>query len=471
MSKLADAVEHAAELADDEIAPAFSEEALALHFAALHADNLRFVEAWRRWLLWDGVRWNFDDTRDAWSLAREVCREAAAQVNHATHAKAIASARTRAAVISLASEDRRLAATVGQWDADPWLLNTPHGVVNLRTGKRRDHRPDDFMTKVTAVAPNATCRTPLWSKFLATVTDNDKELQAFLARMCGYALTGSIREHALFFFHGLGANGKGVAMGAIAGVMGDYHRAAPIEAFTATHQDRHPTELAMLRGARLVTAVETEEGRRWAESRIKMLTGGDRIAARFMRQDFFEYDPQFKLLIAGNHRPGLRSVDEAIRRRFNMIPFAVTIPPGKRDKDLGDKLKSEWPGILDWMIKGCVQWQQIGLAPPVAVTQATADSLEAEDALKCWLDECTVERDEFTPVGVLYQVWKEWAEASGEFVGSAKRFSQRLGDHGFKPERGDQRGFRGLSIYKDAEGRCPDGTPRPRERIWKGNVI
>ena len=183
------------------------------------------------------------------------------------------------------------------------------------------------------------------------MTDGDHELVAFLQRVAGYALTGSTSAHALFFLYGTGANGKSVFVNTVAGILGDYHRTAPIETFTASSHERHPTDLAGLRGARLVTAVETEEGRRWAESRIKALTGGDKIAARFMRQDFFEFTPQFKLLIAGNHKPGLRSVDEAIRRRFNLIPFAVTIPDEERDENLTDNLKAEWPGILAWMIE------------------------------------------------------------------------------------------------------------------------
>src|SRR5262249_7748703 len=152
--------------------------------------------------------------------------------------------------------------------------------------------------------------------------------------------------------------------------------------------DRHPTELAGLHGARLVTATETEEGRQWAESKIKVLTGGDKIAARFMRQDFFEFTPQFKLVIAGNHKPGLRSVDEAIRRRLHLIPFTVTIPPNQRDAQLPNKLKAERPGILAWMIQGCLDWQERGLCPPTVVTDATVAYLEAEDALSAWMDDC-----------------------------------------------------------------------------------
>ncbi len=189
----------------------------------------------------------------------------------------------------------------------------------------RAHSPLDYVTKMTAVAPRGDC--PTFLAFLHRVMNGDQSLIAYLRRVLGYALTGVTNEHALFFAYGTGANGKSVLMSTTAGIMGDYHRTAPIETFTATHVDRHPTDLAMLRGARLVTATETEEGRRWAESRIKTLTGGDPVSARFMRQDFFEYTPAFKLVIAGNHKPGLRSVDEAIRRRFHLIPFGVTIPP------------------------------------------------------------------------------------------------------------------------------------------------
>jgi putative DNA primase/helicase len=179
------------------------------------------------------------------------------------------------------------------------------------------------------------------------------------------------------------------------------------------------TDLAGLRGARLLTAVETEEGRRWAESRIKSLTGGEKIAARFMRQDFFEYAPQFKPIIAGNHKPGLRSVDEAIRRRFNPIPFTVTIPPEERDETLPEKLKSELPGILAWMITGCTDWLERGLAPPQIVTEATAEYLKAEDVIGAWIEECAERKPGWEETaGHLFTSWKQWAEQAGEQPGT-----------------------------------------------------
>jgi putative DNA primase/helicase len=276
--------------------PEFSDEALALRFAELHAQDLRYVAGWDRWLEWNGTRWTNDNTLHAFDLARAVCREASAAANNLKGAAAIASAKTVAAVERLARADRRLAATTDQWDQDIWLLNTPAGTVDLKTGKVGKHGPEDYITKSTAVAPGGEC--PRWLSFLARITGNDAQLALFLQRVAGYALTGSVVEHALFFGHGTGANGKGVFVNTIAGILGDYATTASMETFIASNGDRHPTDLAGLRGARLVTAQETEEGRRWAEAKIKTLTGGDRVSARFMRQDFFEFTPQFKLLIS-----------------------------------------------------------------------------------------------------------------------------------------------------------------------------
>jgi len=414
---------------EPDIAPAFSDEALALRFADRHADDLRYVAVWNKWLVYAGHVWRPDETIAAFDHARAVCREAAAECNKSKAASALASAKTVAAVVSLARADRRLAATVDQWDADPWLLNTPGGVIDLQTGDMRPHEADDYFTRITACAPTATNDCPTFLRCLDRSMGGDADLVAFLQRLFGYGLTGSTREHAVAFLYGLGANGKSLILSTVAGILGDYHKTAPIETFTASNIDRHPTDLAMLRGARLVTAAETEEGRRWAESRIKQLTGGDRVQARFMRQDFFEFLPQFKLVIAGNHKPGLRSVDEAIRRRFHLIPFNVTIPPAERDPDLAETLKAEWPGILAWMIEGCRQWQLVGLAPPKPVRDATAEYLEAEDTLNAWADECCkLAAGLWCGSSELYASWRDFAVRSGEQPGSQKKFSQRLED-------------------------------------------
>jgi putative DNA primase/helicase len=432
------------------LSPEFSDDALALEFTARHAHELRYVAKWGTWMLWDGMRWKAEDTLKAFDLARAVARAYANSYPDQDDAPKIASARTVAAIEKLARADRRHAATVDIWDADPWLLNTPGGIVDLQIGSTLPPDPLRYMTKITAVAPGGDC--PLWRKFLNEITSGDVELQRFLQRIAGYALTGSIREHALFFFYGTGANGKGVFLNTLTAILGDYAAVAPMETFTVTHGERHPTDLAGLRGARLVAAQETEEGRRWNESKIKALTGGDPISARFMRQDFFTFCPAFKLITAGNHKPGLRGIDEAIRRRLNLVPFTVTIPKNERDKDLFEKLRAEWPGILQWMMEGCTDWLEIGLKPPPAVVAATEDYLNEEDALARWIEECcAIDPIYYDTVANLFPNWRVWAENAGEFVGSQKRFSQALDDRGYQRQRESgtgRAGFKGIALKR-----------------------
>ncbi|HTV90657.1 MAG TPA: phage/plasmid primase, P4 family [Stellaceae bacterium] len=431
--------------------PEYSDEALALRFSAKHADDARYVALWGKWLLWDGSRWRLDQTMRSFDLARAICRVASAEIDEPKKVKLaaqVASAKTVAAIVTLARADRRHAALAEQFDADPWLFSAGSATVELRSGTVREPRREDYFTKQAAVSPSGDC--PRWQQFLTEITGDEAELKAYLQRVAGYCLTGVTTEHAMFFCYGTGANGKSVFINTIGGIWGDYSVTAPMETFTVTRGDSHPTDLAMLRGARLVIAQETEAGRRWAESKIKALTGGDQIAARFMRQDFFNFTPQFKLLIAGNHKPGLRGVDEAIRRRLHLIPFAVTIPPERRDPKLPERLRLEWPGILQWAIEGCLEWQRIGLAPPAAVRNATAEYLAGEDAITNWIDDCC-ERDRRAMVkrSALFENWKTWAAAAGEFPGRQKEFFAALESRGFVQHREPgtgQRMFRGLSL-------------------------
>jgi putative DNA primase/helicase len=224
-----------------------------------------------------------------------------------------------------------------------------------------------------------------------------------------------------------------------------------METFVASRTERHPTDLAMLRGARCVSAQETEEGQRWAESRIKALTGGDPVTARYMRQDFFTYIPSFKLLIAGNHKPALRNVDEAMRRRLHLIPFAVTIPKSQRDPHLAEKLKAEYGGILAWAIEGCLEWQKQGLAPPSIVLQATEGYFSDEDALGRFIEECiaVVDPQNLIEVQMLFDDWKRWCERTNEYCGNIKRFSQNLESRGFercKDPKTRRASFRGIEL-------------------------
>ena len=333
--------------------------------------------------------------------------------------------------------------------------------VNLRTGIERPPDPLDYMTKITAcaVAPPGTTA-PIWTKFLARVTGGDREMQSYLRRVAGYCLTGLVNEHAMFFIYGTGGNGKSVFINTLVGIWHDYATTIGSEMLMVSNSDRHPTEIARLRGTRLAVADEIEIGRTWAESKIKSMTGGDRLQGRFMRQDFFEFEPQFKLVIAGNHKPSLRGVDEAIRRRLHLIPFTVTIPPEERDKTLPDMLRAEWPAILRWAVDGCLEWQRDGLNPPASVLGATADYLASEDTFELWREACTSpDVNAWESSADLWSSWKRWAEHSGEFVGTQKAFGGRLEERGFKPHRQPStrtRGYHGARIAR------PDHTEDPR---------
>ncbi|HET7866937.1 MAG TPA: phage/plasmid primase, P4 family, partial [Burkholderiaceae bacterium] len=354
---------------DSEEAVWGTEDALALTFTRRYHRDWRYVAAWGKWLMWDRQRWRSEDTLAASDLIRQVCRHASLKATSARTAAKLAGSSTVNGVERLARTDRRHAGTADEWDADPWLLNTPGGVVDLRTGQMRPHDRLDRLTKVATATPRSgpdnAC--PTWLAFLADITGADADLSAYLQRMVGYCLTGVTSEHALFFLYGTGANGKSVFVNVMSTILGDYAANAPMDTFMEARGDRHPTDLAGLRGARFVASIETEQGRRWNESKVKAITGGDKVSARFMRQDFFEYVPQFKLVIAGNHKPSIRNVDEAMKRRLHLIPFTVTIPPERRDGKLPDKLLKERDGILAWAVQGCGRWQHEGLKPPVRV--------------------------------------------------------------------------------------------------------
>jgi P4 family phage/plasmid primase-like protien len=325
--------------------------------------------------------------------------------------------------------------------------------IDLRTGTEYAPRREDYCTKIAAVAP-ADIATKLWRAFLDKITAGDRDLQRYLQRMAGYCMTGDTSEHVLFFLYGTGANGKSVFINTLRGIWGDYASATPMTTFMASHTDQHPTDLAMLRGVRLVVAQETEVGRQWAEARIKSITGGDPVRARFMRQDFFEYTPQFKLVIVGNHKPALRNIDEAMRRRIHLVPFTVTIPPAERDKELFEKLKPEWPGILRWAVDGCLEWQEVGLVPPPAIIAATDEYLAEEDALARWIDECCDTGKLLWDIGAkLWSGWKAWSEANNEWTGTRKSFAQALKERGFAPVKSQEvRGHSGLAV-KQTGGR------------------
>lgn len=311
--------------------------------------------------------------------------------------------------------------------------------------KRGVANPSDLITKQASVAPEVGDPV-VWLRFLAEAVNNDNEVIRFLRQWAGYCLTGETREHALAFVYGPGGNGKSVFLNTLVSILGDYAVTAAMETFTASRNDRHSTELAMLRGARLVTASETEEGRQWAEAKVKQMTGGDMITARFMRQDNFTFRPQFKLTIAGNHAPALNTVDDAMRRRLNVIPFVTK--PAIPDPTLEKKMEAEHGQILSWAIAGCLDWQENGLVRPEAVKFATDDYFDNQDLFGQWLEErCIRAVSKWELPTRLYTNWSEFARAAGDGPGSMVTFSDRLKSRGFaKGKSGGLRVYRGLAL-------------------------
>ena len=424
-----------------------TEHGIAQVFTIVYSETWKYCATWGMWLRWNGHRWIQDQVLAVQYLAREVSHAASQLADkEGTRAK-LASAATASNIERLARADPGHRTSADQWDADPLLLNCIDGVVDLRDGTLLAPDPSSLLTKSAKATPSGDC--PLWLEFLKVVTGGDQQLILYLQRVIGYCLTGLTTEHALFFLYGTGANGKSVFLNVISDILGDYAKMAPMDTFMESRSDRHPTDLAGLRGARFVCAIETEQGRRWSESKIKAITGGDIISARFMRQDFFEFKPQFKLLIAGNHKPSISNVDEAMSRRIHLVPFTVFIPPEKRDKNLTEKLLEERDGILAWAIQGLLQWQELGgLYPPEIVTTATKEYLEAKDSIGRWLEDmCELDINAFTSSLALYSSWKVWADEYGEYVGKQRGLSDQLTAKGFKAMREKKvRGFRGLRL-------------------------
>jgi putative DNA primase/helicase len=426
-----------------------TEDSVAAAFAREHGATLRFCHHAGKWYRWDGAIWRPEETRLAFDWARTLSRDLAASSEAARVMVAAGKAGFASGVERFAQADRAFALTAEAWNRDDMLLGTPGGTVDLRTGMLREAQQDDLISRSTSVTPtdHATC--PTWMAFLHQATAGDQALTGFLQRWFGYCLTGVTTEHALLFVYGRGGNGKGVLLMTIAGIMGDYAATAAMDTFTVSKGDKHPTDLAMLHGARLVMATETEEGGAWAEARIKALTGGDPITARFMRRDFFTFIPTFKMTISGNHKPALRNVDDAARRRFNVVPFLHK--PPEPDKALPDKLKAEWPGILRWMIDGCLAWQRDGLQRPPVVLEATAEYFAEQDLLAQWVDECCEQQSGFGDTNAdLFGSWRAYAVARGEEPRTAKWFGTMLEQQGFRRAKDCDlfrgRGFVGIRV-------------------------
>ena len=418
-----------------------------------HGRNLRYCWLWRKWLVWDGKRWVKDDTGEVYRLAKEtvssIYQEAAAAPNdearkelgkHATRSEAGARIKE---MVDLARSD--VPVMPDELDASPDLLNTDSGTIDLRTGELREHRREDLITKIAPTTYRPDAAAPTWEAFLERVLPGE-DLRAFVQRAVGYTATGDTSEQCMFINHGGGANGKSTFQEAIAAALGDYAMRTPTEMLLAKRSDGVPNDVARLKGARFVSASETEEGRRLAESRIKDLTGQDTITARFMKAEWFDFAPTHKLWLSTNHKPEIRGTDAAIWRRIRLVPWAVTIPPAEQDKKLPIALRHELAGILAWVVRGCLQWRREGLQAPDEVRKATGEYRAEMDVLAGFLVECCeLDAGHWEYAKDLYECYKRWCAENGERPEPQRKFGGRLGERGFQRDRG---GSRGAGIWR-----------------------
>jgi putative DNA primase/helicase len=349
-------------------------------------------------------------------------------------------------------------------DADPWLFNTANGTIDLRTGILRGHRREDLITKLAPVEHNPAATAPAWEHFLQRVLPGE-DLRGFVQRATGYSATGNTSEQCMFINHGTGANGKSTFQETISAALGDYAMRTPTEMLLAKRSDGVPNDIARLKGSRFVSASETEEGRRLAESRIKDLTGQDTITARFMRAEWFDFEPVHKLWLSTNHKPEIRGTDQAIWRRIRLVPWTVVIPPAEQDKKLPEKLRAELPGVLAWIVQGCLEWRRKGLQAPEEVRRATVEYRAEMDVVGAFLAECCAiapERD--VSAADLYKAYGEWCKDTGETQVKQRRFGGQLTERGdFERYRGGKSGghrWRGLDLLTLWKSRiCRDSDP------------
>ena len=433
----------------------------AERFANLHGQDTRYVHTWGKWLIWDGKRWKEDDTERvlqyAKSTARSILAEASACADDQQRstllkwAKQSESRDRIQAQLLLARSEPGIAVTHQRLDQEHFLFNCENGTIDLKTGKRKHPSRGDLITKMANVTHDPTAQCPRWLSFLDRIMDGDQELIGFLQRFAGYSMTGDVSEQCLVFMYGSGANGKSTFIEVLCALFGDYFQKAPNSLIMAKKDGSGgiPNDVARLPGARMVVAAEVEEGNRMAEGQIKDLTGGDRITARFLRQEFFEFDPTHKLWIYGNHQPWIHGDDWGIWRRIHQVPFTVTISDDEKDPFLKQRLiEEELPGILNWCVQGCLDWQNEGLCPPAKVQEATEAYRSDMDLLGEFLEECTnIDVGKTLLKKDLYKEYDLWCKANGHHPLSNNRLTRQLKQRGYKERKsGGQRVWEDLVL-------------------------
>lgn len=427
-----------------------TEEANAMRFIEQHGDNVRFIPPWGKYVVNTGQRWQVDSGCLVEQMAKDVIEriwesvleelpvveraDATALLNFA---KASSSSNGVANFLTLARSQPGIAIMPDALDRDPWLFNCENGTVDLKTGKLRPHSKADYITKLSPVVFDENADCPLWRKSVKQWMADDQAMVDYLRRLCGYWLTGSVRDHVLPILHGCGANGKSVFLGTIQSLLGtDYATKAAPDLLLTKKQASHPTEIADLFGRRLVVAIEIEAGRHLAESFVKEMTGADRLKGRRMREDFWEFEPTHKVVIAANHRPIVTNSDHGIWRRLRLVPFNVVITADQQDKDLPEKLRAELSGILNWCLLGCIEWQTEGLKDPPAVLSATEGYRCDSDNIAAFIAEsCVIEHTAFVGATALFTAYVKWCEDNHERAAKRTDFAQYLTDQGYEEDR------------------------------------
>jgi P4 family phage/plasmid primase-like protien len=414
----------------------------ARRFVDNHArDMFRYATENKEWLVWDGKRWSKDTLdlvhRQAAISAVEIFDASEAEPDDGKRKKLQSwalrsqSATSIQAAVTIARSQPEIAMNVSAFDNDPWLLNVANGTLDLRAGVLLPHNPTDLITKLTDVEydPAATC--PRFERFLSEVFPNDGDSIGLCQRYAGYNLTGSVREHIILFAYGDGRNGKSVLLNTLTRVMGSYAQTVAASELAHHDQEHHTTGLTDLAGKRMATSIETGQGKQFNEQLIKELSSADPITARRMHANFFTFQPTHKLWIASNHLPLITSTDDGIWKRFAILPFTQSFV-GREDRTLEDDLARELPGVLAWMMRGCVEWQQGGLQIPQSVLEATDEHRHVQDHVGAFLEDMFIMDGESSVASNdIYAAYEYWCKTSGErHPWSMKRMAPELKKRG-----------------------------------------